>query len=172
MSIPDKAQSSPKSYEIKLTKTKSIVKVVKKQNVHFKLTKKIPILRSNRVSPATIRPEKDKPVRRQSARKARVVSRRTTSGIRSGNGDWYKVIVLAAKKYGVSASDLYRVMMCESNGNQRAYNASGASGLFQFMPSTWRSTPYGSYSIWNGEKQCYAAAWMFSQGRKSEWVCR
>ncbi len=60
--------------------------------------------------------------------------------------------------------------MGESGGNPYAQNASGASGLFQFMPSTWRGTPYGHCSIWDAKYQCYAAAWMFSQGRQREWV--
>lgn len=82
---------------------------------------------------------------------------------------WLKA---AAAKYGVSDQvyALYRVMMGESGGNPYAYNASGASGLFQFIPSTWRGTPYGGCSIWDPKSQCYAAAWMFSQGRQREWV--
>jgi hypothetical protein len=66
-----------------------------------------------------------------------------------------------------------RVAACESSFNPYAVNAhSGASGLFQFMPSTWRTTPFGYASIWDPTAQAQAARWMYDRGRVSEWVCR
>lgn len=79
----------------------------------------------------------------------------------------------AAAKYGADVNWMKRVMYCESHGNANAYNAgSHASGLYQFLPSTWRTTPYGSQSIWDAEAQVYAAAWMYSVGRAREWSCK
>jgi soluble lytic murein transglycosylase-like protein len=64
------------------------------------------------------------------------------------------------------------IARCESGLNPQAYNrSSGASGLFQFLPGTWRTTPFASYSIFDPWASANAAAWMWSQGRRGEWVC-
>lgn len=78
----------------------------------------------------------------------------------------------AAAHYGQSATTGYRMAYCESRFNWRAYNPSGASGLFQFMPGTWGTTPYGHRSIWNPRYQALAWGWMLAQGRRGEWVCQ
>ena len=66
-----------------------------------------------------------------------------------------------------------RIAKCESGYNPRAVNPSGATGLFQFMPSTFANTPPGRAggSIWDPVAQSQAAAWMYSQGRQGEWQC-
>jgi len=58
-----------------------------------------------------------------------------------------------------------RIMDCESNGDPDAYNPySGASGLFQFLPSTWASTApkagYGGHSVFEPEANVASAAWL------------
>ena len=59
----------------------------------------------------------------------------------------------------------------ESRNTPSARNpSSGASGLLQFLPSTWRSTPYGNLSIWDASAQRLAGRWMIQQGRLREWV--
>src|SRR6202011_351951 len=40
-----------------------------------------------------------------------------------------------------------RVAACESGYNPNAYNPGGPSGVFQFMPGTFRGTPYGGQKI-------------------------
>ncbi|MGH7882654.1 MAG: transglycosylase SLT domain-containing protein [Candidatus Dormibacteraceae bacterium] len=67
-----------------------------------------------------------------------------------------------------------RIAHCESHYNPRAVNPSGASGLFQFMPSTFAHTPPGKAggSIWDPVAQSQAASWMYGQGRQAEWECR
>jgi Transglycosylase SLT domain len=67
------------------------------------------------------------------------------------------------------------VARCESGYNPNAVNASsGATGLFQFMPSTFAATPPGRAggSIWDPAAQSQAAAWMFSHGRRAAWTCQ
>jgi hypothetical protein len=64
------------------------------------------------------------------------------------------------------------VSMCESTWNRFAVNgSSGSTGLFQFIPSTWATTPYGGRDIYSAKWQSLAAAWMWRQGRSGEWVC-
>jgi len=63
----------------------------------------------------------------------------------------------------------------ESGGDPGAYNhRSGASGLLQFLPSTWKSTPQGAagMSIWDASAQLAAGRWMIQQGRLREWSTR
>jgi soluble lytic murein transglycosylase-like protein len=79
----------------------------------------------------------------------------------------------AAVRWRVSEGLLRRRAWCESRNDPRAYNASsGSSGLFQFIPSTWRTTPYARYSIWSAKWSSLAAAWMVRVGRGGEWVCQ
>ena len=83
-----------------------------------------------------------------------------------------RIINQAADRYGQSRSDMVRVAECESNLDPYAVNPSGSYGLFQFIRSTWKSTPYGNKDIFDPEANANAAAWMWSEGRKSEWVCQ
>lgn len=86
-------------------------------------------------------------------------------------GEWGPRLVEASELYGQDPGSLYRVMMCESKGDANADNGVN-KGLFQFHPGTWAGTPYGSSSIYDGNAQIMAAAWMWSQGRKGEWGCQ
>lgn len=59
----------------------------------------------------------------------------------------------------------------ESRFNFRVTNASsGAAGLYQFMPSTWRYTPYRGKSVYNPRWAALAAMWMWKKGHQSHWV--
>lgn len=82
------------------------------------------------------------------------------------------IIYAAADRYDQPRSDMLRVAECESNLDPYAVNPSGSYGLFQFIRSTWKSTPYGDKDIFDPEANANAAAWMWSEGRKSEWVCQ
>lgn len=83
-----------------------------------------------------------------------------------------EAINLAAAAYRVDAGTLWRKARCESGLNPNARNGSEASGLFQFLPSTFASTPFGRFSIWSPYANALAAGWMHSVGRGGEWVCR
>lgn len=80
-------------------------------------------------------------------------------------------IRLAAARWRQSYPTLLRVATCESTLRWWAHNPSGASGLMQFMPSTWQTTPYRRRSIWSARWSSLAAAWMFHVGRQHEWSC-
>lgn len=82
-----------------------------------------------------------------------------------------EAINLAGATYGYTPV-LWRKARCESGFNRFARNPSGAAGLFQFLPSTWRSTPYGDFSIYDPFAQALAAGWMHAHGRGGEWVCQ
>jgi hypothetical protein len=85
-------------------------------------------------------------------------------------------IALAAVVYRQSEGDLLRVAMCETGGSLSPYaknRSSSASGLYQFLhPSTWSSTPFARFSVWNPYANALAAGWMWSVGRRGEWVCQ
>ena len=84
-----------------------------------------------------------------------------------------QIIYAAADRYGQPREDMLRVARCESNLNPNAVNAAGSSyGLFQFIRSTWESTPYASYDIFDPWASANAAGWMWSVGRRNEWVCQ
>ena len=58
----------------------------------------------------------------------------------------------------------------ESRNTPTAVNPrSGASGLLQFLPSTWRTTPWARSSIFDAIAQRLAGRWMVNQGRLHEW---
>ncbi|HEU0164095.1 MAG TPA: SH3 domain-containing protein [Thermomicrobiales bacterium] len=91
----------------------------------------------------------------------------------SGSTDIVSIIYAAADRYGQSRADMLRVATCESNLDPNAVNpSSGTSGLFQFMPSTWASTPYADQSIFDAYANANAAGWMWSVGRRGEWQCQ
>ena len=85
-----------------------------------------------------------------------------------------EAINLACATYG-HCSSLWRKAQCETGGSFSAasYNTgSGASGLFQFLPGTWRSTPFARLSVFSPYANALAAGWMHSVGRGGEWTCR
>jgi hypothetical protein len=89
-------------------------------------------------------------------------------------GSIQQIIVQSFQPLGQAAVDWgLRIAKCESGYNPNAINPSGAAGLFQFMPSTFRNTPPGRAggSIWDPAANSQAAAWMYSQGRQGEWEC-
>jgi hypothetical protein len=84
-----------------------------------------------------------------------------------------RIIRQAADMYEQPRRDMLRVAYCESRYNPRAYNPSGPYyGLFQFLQSTFNSTPYADHNIYNPKANARAAAWMWSVGRRNEWACQ
>ena len=65
-----------------------------------------------------------------------------------------------------------RVAYCESRYNPLAVNrSSGASGLFQFMPSTWNAN-FPGQNIWDPYAQARGALVFYNAGRQSAWTCK
>jgi soluble lytic murein transglycosylase-like protein len=75
------------------------------------------------------------------------------------------------------------IIRCESNGDPNAYNPySGASGLFQFLPSTWATTApkagYSGASVFDPEPNVASAAWLANRYQQlgqyywQAWSCR
>ncbi len=86
--------------------------------------------------------------------------------------DVTEAINLACAVYGNCAT-LWRRARCESHLYAGAKNESGATGLFQFLPSTFRSTPYRGFSILSPYANALAAGWMMGPAhRDGEWACR
>lgn len=91
-------------------------------------------------------------------------------------GDIQSIIVKWANHYNTDAGQLLRVANCESHYNVNAYNPSGATGLFQFMPGTFlgnaKRVGLANPDIHNAEHQAQVAAYMFSIGQARQWVCK
>jgi hypothetical protein len=67
----------------------------------------------------------------------------------------------------------FNVAWCESRYHPNSVNSdSGASGLFQFLPSTWSGTPYASQSPFDPRANAFAAAWLYSHYGPGRWVCQ
>jgi uncharacterized protein YabE (DUF348 family) len=94
----------------------------------------------------------------------------------TGGAEIEAIIREAAAAHGADADQLVRVAYCESRFNPGAYNASGAAGLFQFMPGTWAANSvragYAGASVYDPVASANVAAWMFARGQAYQWVCR
>ena len=65
------------------------------------------------------------------------------------------------------------VAWCESRYHPNSVNSSsGASGLFQFLPSTWAFTPYAQHSPFDPKYNALAAAWLYHRSGPNQWVCQ
>jgi soluble lytic murein transglycosylase-like protein len=82
------------------------------------------------------------------------------------SGAWRPLIERAAKKYGVSADGLYRLMMMESGGKVTAVGAGRFYGLFQYSIVTWKDdwNPWRSQSVFDGSSQIEASAYAVKKG--------
>ncbi|MDP9364016.1 MAG: transglycosylase SLT domain-containing protein [Chloroflexota bacterium] len=90
----------------------------------------------------------------------------------TGGGDVTQIITDAALRFGQNPEDMLRVATCESGLDPGAVGSGLYYGLFQFVPSTFAGTPYGDQNIYDPYANANAAAWMWSQGRRGEWVCQ
>lgn len=83
-------------------------------------------------------------------------------------------IHLAATVYGISESNMRTIAQCESGmGAQKTAEAgSGASGLFQFLPSTFARTPFAHFDVFDPVANALAAGWLVRKdGGWREWSC-
>lgn len=87
--------------------------------------------------------------------------------------DVQEALALASFIYRVPKPLLERLAWCESRMNPRAYNPSGASGLLQFMPQTWRGNYYGraGFSVWSPYANALGAAHHIRRYGTGAWDC-
>ncbi|GEM_PF-1387478 len=93
----------------------------------------------------------------------------------SGGSGGGSVASMIQSVFGPYAGAALRVATCESSLNPNAYNAgSGASGVFQFLHSTWLTTSYAGYSPFNAWANINAAHQVFVRDGYSwrEWSCQ
>lgn len=65
------------------------------------------------------------------------------------------------------------VAYCESRYHPNSVNTdSGATGLFQFMASTWSGTPWANQSRLDPVANANAAAWLYSRYGPGRWTCQ
>ncbi len=65
------------------------------------------------------------------------------------------------------------VAYCESRYHPNSVNSdSGASGLFQFIPSTWSGTPWANQSPFDPVANANAAAWLYNRYGPGRWTCQ
>jgi soluble lytic murein transglycosylase-like protein len=78
-------------------------------------------------------------------------------------------IILRAEEYGVSTTTALAVAKCESGLDQGAKNPnSSASGIFQFLKSTWKSTLErmglpSNLDVFDGDANIRAAMWLMAE---------
>jgi hypothetical protein len=85
-----------------------------------------------------------------------------------------QIILDAFASLGAGAQQwALRVAKCESGYNPYAVNrSSGASGLFQFLPSTWAGLPWRSSSPFDPTANAQAAAYLYNRSGPSQWQCK
>jgi len=85
-----------------------------------------------------------------------------------------KIITDAFSPLGPSAVQwAVNVAYCESRYHPTSVNtSSGASGLFQFLPSTWAFTPYHAQSPFDPVANANAAAWLYHRSGPNQWECQ
>jgi hypothetical protein len=65
------------------------------------------------------------------------------------------------------------VAYCESRYHPNSVNTdSGATGLFQFMASTWSGTPWANKSRFDPVANAQAAAWLYKTYGPQRWSCQ
>lgn len=115
--------------------------------------------------------------------KPRPVARASSSSGSSGssaargmgsNVEQWRDLVVA--HFGDNAARALRVMACESGGNPNAMHPrSKASGLFQFLPSTWKTVTGETYpgNVFDGPSNIAAAAKLSKGGSTwQQWSCK
>lgn len=84
-------------------------------------------------------------------------------------------IRLAASTFGVSLAEMRAVAACETGGtfDPGSYNpGSGASGLYQFLSSTWSSQGLAGFSVYDPVANALAAARIASREGWAQWSCQ
>jgi len=83
----------------------------------------------------------------------------------------------AAANWGVDPNTMLRIMSCESHGNATSVssfvvNGEHPTGLFQFLPSTWRANGGTDSNILDGAAQIEIAAKKMAREGTKAWQCK
>jgi hypothetical protein len=103
-----------------------------------------------------------------------VLTSQTTARASAASAAASSVPAMIRQTFGAYSGRALAVARCESGYNPSARNAySGAMGVFQFLPSTWRGTSYAGYSPYNAWANIQAAHQVFVRDGYSwrEWSC-
>ncbi len=90
---------------------------------------------------------------------------------------WRPMVEAAAAQWGLDPNMMLRIMSCESHGNALSVstfiiNGEHPTGLFQYLPSTWRSAGGTNDNIFDGPTQIQLTAHkMATQGTRA-WQCQ
>ena len=90
---------------------------------------------------------------------------------------WRPQVETAAATWGVDPNMMLRIMNCESHGNASSIshfviNGEHPTGLFQFLPSTWRSNGGTDNNILDGAVQVQIAAKKMANEGTKAWQCK
>lgn len=88
-----------------------------------------------------------------------------------------RIIREAAEQWGADPTQLMRVAYCESRYNPNAFNPkANDTGLFQFIPETWRRESrragYEGVSAFDPVASANTAAMLFAEGKSRLWTCK
>ena len=90
---------------------------------------------------------------------------------------WRPIVIEAAATNSIDPNMMLRIMSCESHGNANSVNVATvhgehATGLFQFLPSTWRAAGGTDNNIFDGSTQVNLTAKYMAKYGTSAWACR
>ena len=90
---------------------------------------------------------------------------------------WRPLVMTAAANWGVDPNTMLRIMSCESHGNATSVssfvvNGEHPTGLFQFLPSTWRANGGTDSNILDGAAQIEIAAKKMAREGTKAWQCK
>ncbi len=90
---------------------------------------------------------------------------------------WRPMVIAAATQWGLDPNMMMRIMSCESKGNATSVshfvvNGQHPTGLFQYLPSTWRSSGGTDSNILDGATQIQITAKKMATQGTGAWQCK
>lgn len=90
---------------------------------------------------------------------------------------WRPQVEAAAAAWGLDPNMMLRIMNCESHGNATTVskfivNGEHPTGLFQYLPSTWRSAGGTNDNIFDGSLQIQLTAKKMAREGTKAWQCK
>jgi hypothetical protein len=90
---------------------------------------------------------------------------------------WRPQVEAAAAVWNIDPNMMLRIMSCESHGNATDVNPTTvagehATGLFQYLPSTWRSAGGTDDNIFDGSVQIQLTAKKMARYGTGAWACK